>query len=41
MHGARVKVCTKEGCTNQVINRVLCTRHGARVKMCSCTYQAI
>ena len=28
-HGAKVKLCSSEGCTNQSVRRGLCCRHGA------------
>jgi hypothetical protein len=28
-HGAKKKLCSVEGCTNQVIKRGVCWRHGA------------
>ena len=36
-HGAKVKVktCSQEGCTNQVVKGGVCVRHGAEVKTCS------
>jgi hypothetical protein len=34
-HGAKVKRCSKGGCTNQAIKGGVCWRHGAKVKLCS------
>ncbi|KAK1732685.1 hypothetical protein QTG54_016662 [Skeletonema marinoi] len=34
-NGAKLKRCSKEGCTNQIINGGVCVRHGAKVKLCS------
>ena len=28
-HGAKVKLCRHEGCTNHVVRRGVCIRHGA------------
>ena len=42
-HGAKVKLCSKAGCTNQSRKGGVCIRHGARKKRCSfeeCTNQA-
>ena len=44
-HGAKVKRCSREGCTNQVVEGGVRIRHGAKVKvkLCSkegCTNQA-
>ena len=39
-----LKRCSREGCTNHVINGGVCVRHGAKVKRCSydgCTNNAI
>ena len=33
-HGAKVRRCKHDGCTNQVINGGLCMRHGAKVNRC-------
>ncbi len=45
-HGAKVKhkQCSKEGCSNQVINGGVCIKHGVKRKKCSfegCTNQAV
>ena len=43
-HGAKVKLCSSEGCTNQVIKGGVCIRHGAKVKRCiveGCTNQSL
>ena len=29
-HGAKVKLCSFEGCTNQVVKIGVCIRHGAK-----------
>ena len=36
-HGAKVKVCSSEGCTKKVVRGGVCWRHGAEVepKLCS------
>ena len=34
-HGALIKRCSSEGCTNQAKRRGLCVKHGAKVKRCS------
>eukprot|EP00984_Skeletonema_dohrnii_P019348 scaffold9214_cov125-Skeletonema_dohrnii-CCMP3373.AAC.2 len=34
-HGAKVKLCSSEGCTNYVRQGGVCIRHGAKVKRCS------
>ena len=42
-HGACVKRCSSEGCTNHVVNNGVYVKHGANVKQCSsegCTNQA-
>ncbi len=42
-HGAKVKRCSSDGCTNGVIKGGVCKKHGAKVKRCSkegCTNQA-
>jgi hypothetical protein len=42
-HGAKVKRCSTEGCTNFVVKGGVCVKHGAKVKRCSsegCTNQA-
>ena len=44
-HGAKVKLCSSDGCTNQVIKGGVCVKHGAKkeLKRCSsdgCTNQA-
>ena len=41
-HGAKRKLCSSEGCTNQAHKGGVCVRHGAKVKLCSsegCTNQ--
>ena len=38
------KICSADGCTNQVVNGGVCIKHGAKVKRCSkegCTNYAI
>ena len=43
-HGAKVKRCSREGCTNQVIKGGVCVKHGAKKKRCSsegCTNKAV
>ena len=43
-HGAKVKQCGKEGCTNYAQKGGVCIRHGAKVKLCSkegCTNHAL
>ena len=43
-HGAKVKRCSSEGCTNNVLNGGVCRRHGAKKKRCSsegCRNEAI
>eukprot|EP00984_Skeletonema_dohrnii_P020023 scaffold9684_cov147-Skeletonema_dohrnii-CCMP3373.AAC.2 len=40
----KIYYCSREGCTNQVINSGVCVRHGAKVKRCSsegCTNQVV
>ena len=42
-HGAKLKRCSSEGCTNQAVNGGVCVKHGAKVKQCSsegCTKNA-
>ena len=42
--GGHRTLCSKDGCTNQVVKGGVCIRHGAKVKLCSsegCTNQAI
>ena len=42
-HGAKTKVCSSEGCTNQAQVGGVCRRHGAKVKLCrieGCTNKA-
>jgi hypothetical protein len=42
-HGAKVKGCSSEGCTNIALKGGVCVRHGAKVKECStegCSNQA-
>ena len=34
-HGAKVKQCSNEGCTNHAVNGGVCLRHGAKHKRCS------
>jgi len=34
-HGAEVKHCSSEGCTNKVVKGGVCIKHGAKVKLCS------
>ena len=36
-HGAKVKTCSTEGCTNQVVKGGVCVRHGAKVKIKTCS----
>jgi len=45
-HGAKIKRCNSEGCTNQVVKGGVCHRHGAKrkraktktkIKRCSCS----
>jgi len=31
-HGAKVKLCSSEGCTNHAKNGGVCVRHGSAVK---------
>ena len=33
-HGAKVKLCSTDGCTNQVVRGGVCIQHGA-IKRCS------
>ena len=43
-HGAKVKLCSSEGCANQAQNGGVCISHGAKVKLCSrkgCTNQSV
>ena len=43
-HGAKIKLCNSEGCSNIVVKGGVCKRHGAKVKLCSterCTNQAV
>jgi len=35
-HGAEVKHCSSEGCTNKVVKGGVCIKHGAKDKRCSC-----
>jgi hypothetical protein len=42
-HGAKIKRCSYEGCTNQVVKGGVCKKHGAKVNLCSsegCTNHA-
>ena len=34
-HGAKVKRCSKGGCTNRAVKGGVCIKHGAKVKRCS------
>ena len=34
-HGAKIKLCRSEGCTNQAQKGGVCVRHGAKHKRCS------
>ena len=34
-HGAKVKLCSSEGCTSIAKEGGVCVRHGAKVKRCS------
>ena len=36
-HGAEVKLCSNEGCTNIVQNGGVCIRHGAKLKRKLCS----
>ena len=43
-HGAKIKRCSTEGCTNYAQKRGVCRRHGAEIKLCSsdwCTNNVI
>ncbi len=43
-HGAEVKRCSSEGCTNVAKKGGVCIKHGAKVKRCSsdeCTNIAV
>ena len=43
-HGAKVKLCSSEGCTNIAVKGGVCMKHGAKRKLCSsdgCTNQAV
>jgi len=35
MHGAKMKTCSHEGCTNWLVKGGFCTRHGAKRKTCT------
>ena len=42
-HGAKIKRCSSEGCTNFSLKGGVCMKHGAKVKLCrseGCTNQA-
>jgi hypothetical protein len=34
-HGATIKLCSSEGCTNIAVKGGVCRRHGAKSKRCS------
>jgi hypothetical protein len=34
-HGAKMKRCNREGCTNKAIQGGACMKHGAKMKRCS------
>jgi hypothetical protein len=34
-HGAKVKLCSSQECTNIAVKGGVCVRHGAKVKRCS------
>ena len=34
-HGAKMKECSSDGCTNIVIKGCVCIRHGAKTNRCS------
>ena len=41
-HGAKGKLCSSDGCTNQAVRGGVCVKHGAKLKRCSsegCTNQ--
>jgi hypothetical protein len=43
-HGAKVRRCSSEGCSNQAVKGGVCMRHGAKTKRCShegCTNRAV
>ena len=36
-HGTKVNKCSMEGCTNQLVKRGVCKKHGAKVKHKQCS----